>query len=152
MVVTLEPPSNLSSLHADDRIVACRVARLALENLHSNRSLFKKFLAAFELVLNNVGEELLAARTVPKGLAFEDTTELREDRRSFGVGEGGTFVMRTDDRFSCYSHGLNPWNYPLIMGSDRGNELQNWTLNGRFREQTLPPSENGCQEPFPRAR
>src|SRR5258708_16167814 len=112
MVVTLEPPSNLSSLHADDRIVACRVARLALENLHSNRSLFKKFLAAFELVLNNVGEELLAARTVPKGLAFEDTTELRKDRRSFGVGEGATFWLPTTARFTRFSPSPNPLPYP----------------------------------------
>jgi hypothetical protein len=103
-------------LYPDDRVIASRVARLALENLHPNRSLFKKFLAAFKLMLNNVGEELLAARTVPEGLAFEDSAEFRKDRRFFGIGEAGTFVVPADDRFSCYSHGLNPWYCPLIMG------------------------------------
>ncbi len=115
VIVAFQPPSNLAGLYADDRVVASRIARLALENLHPNRSFFKEFLASFKLVLNNVGEELFAARTVPEGLTFEDSMKFRKDRRFFVIGQAGTFVVPYD-RFSCYSHGLNPCYCPLIMG------------------------------------
>jgi len=105
IIVLFEPSANLSCLHPNDRVVGCRIVRLAAKYLDTDHSLFKKFVAAFQLMLNHIGEELLASRTVPEGMAVKDIAEFPQDRRFLGVAECGDSVRTCNERFRNRSHG-----------------------------------------------
>ena len=77
MVVLFQPPANLAGLDSNYGIISSRIARFALEDLGSDGSLLKKLLASFQFVFNDIGEELLAARTIPKRPAVEDILSSR---------------------------------------------------------------------------
>jgi hypothetical protein len=78
-------------LYSNHGIISSRVARFALEDLGSNGSLLKKFVASFQFVFNNIGEELLAAQAVPKGTTGKDIAQFTKNCRLFSVSERGIF-------------------------------------------------------------
>src|SRR6266700_3582723 len=105
MVVLFQPSSNLARLHSNHGIVRRRVIGSAVEDFRSNGSFLEKFVASFQLLLNNIGEELLAAGTVSKRMTCKNIVQFAMDRGCFSVREAACFVSPVENWFSCCPHG-----------------------------------------------
>jgi hypothetical protein len=78
-----------------------------MEQVGPNATLLQQFVMPIESMLDNVGEELLAAAAVPKRRTCQDVVQLLENRglvQFFGDREASFLGVRTRQRLGWYRH------------------------------------------------
>jgi hypothetical protein len=85
VVILLQPAADFACLNANDGIVTGGVVGIAVEDLGADDALFQQLVVAVEVMADDVGEKLLAARAPAKRGAVQDFFQLAEDHR-FGLG------------------------------------------------------------------
>jgi hypothetical protein len=81
MIILLEPPPHLASLHSNYGVVSRGIISGAVEQIGSNAALLQQFAMPAKLMLDNVGEKLFTAAAISKGRAGKNVFQLFENCR-----------------------------------------------------------------------